>query len=89
MIDAFLLGFCPSVFLLLAMLGSMDWKMELLMLKLMLSIIKVSVGAHDFSPEKQSLMPLKMSFKFYVLLKVAVWWLMPWEGPDICACILV
>ena len=53
MIDAFLLGFCPSVFLLLAMLGSMDWKMELLMLKLMLSIIKVSVGAHDFSPEKQ------------------------------------
>jgi hypothetical protein len=76
-IDAFLLGFCPSVFLLLAMLGSMDWKMELLMLKLILSIIKVSVGAHDFSPEKQSLMPLKMSFMFYVLLKVAVWWLMP------------
>ena len=51
--------------------------MELLMLKLILSIIKVSVGAHDFSPEKQSLMPLKMSFMFYVLLKVAVWWLMP------------
>jgi len=64
MIVDFLEDLSSTYLRLFATLGSMDWNIELLMLKLMLSTIRVSVGAQDFSPEKQSLIPLKMSFKF-------------------------
>jgi hypothetical protein len=71
-IEGFFTYFNASVFLLLTMLGSIDWKIELLILKLILSIMRVSVGAQDFSPEKQSLIPLNISLRFCVLLNVAV-----------------